>query len=580
VTVATQETLPEQRSAALDAVLDDLGRGESAWAATPVGRRRELLEQVHALAGRHAQDWVDAAAGIKGLAAGSALLGEEWLSGPYAVLNAVAALIESLKALENGGSPVDGYGFGRAPGNRVTVKGLPHSLFDRFLLSGFRAEVWLAPGVDEATVRSRAGLGEREPQVTRGIGVVLGAGNISAIAPLDAIYELYANNRVVALKLNPITDPLLDVFTRVFAPLTELGVLRIVTGGPDVGGYLVHHPQVAHVHMTGSAATHDAIVFGTGADGDRRKAENRPLLAKEITSELGGVSPTIVLPGSWSAADLRFQAEHVATQRLHNGGYNCVAGQVAIISSDWPQKDAFLAELRAALDRAPARPAYYPGSDQRVAAALEAYPDAERLGPDQSRLLVITQDPRGREYLLRTEFFAPVLGVVEVPGVGPAFLDAAVTLANDDFVGTLGINLIARPSTLRELGAGFESALARLRYGTIAVNAWTAVGFATPAASWGAFPGHSIDDVQSGIGVVHNALLLENPERTVVRGPFRPFPRSLLNGELALSPRPPWFVSNQNGTATGRAMTEFGARPGWARLPKVLYAALRPPFSP
>ena len=103
------------------------------------------------------------------------------------------------------------------------------------------------------------------------------------------------------------------------------------------------------------------------------------MLDKEITSELGGVSPTIVIPGEWSKADLRFQAEHVATQRLHNGGYNCIAGQVVIMSSDWPQKDEFLAELRSAMSRAPGRPAYYPGSDQRVAAAKAAYPQAETL---------------------------------------------------------------------------------------------------------------------------------------------------------------------------------------------------------
>ena len=37
--------------------------------------------------------------------------------------------------------------------------------------------------------------------------------------------------------------------------------------------------------------------------------------------ELGGVSPTIVLPGRWKDADLRFQAEHVASQKLGNGGF-------------------------------------------------------------------------------------------------------------------------------------------------------------------------------------------------------------------------------------------------------------------
>ena len=53
----------------------------------------------------------------------------------------------------------------------------------------------------------------------------------------------------------------------------------------------------------------------------------------------------------------------------------------------------------------------------------------------------------------------------------------------------------------------------------------------TATASWGAFPGATIDNVHSGIGTVHNALLIDRPERTIVRGPFRPFrpfPRSSL----------------------------------------------------
>ncbi|WP_031144566.1 hypothetical protein [Streptomyces flavovariabilis] len=52
----------------------------------------------------------------------------------------------------------------------------------------------------------------------------------------------------------------------------------------------------------------------------------------------------------------------------------------------------------------------------------------------------------------------------------------------------------------------------------------------TATASWDTFPGHTPDDVQSGIGVVHNALLLDGPERTVVRSPFHPAPQALLHG--------------------------------------------------
>ncbi len=573
--MSTQPLLSEPVADQLDAALAELVRGEATWAATPLARRRELLEQLHALTARHAQEWVDAAASFKGLPAGSPLLGEEWLSGPYAVLGATAALAQSLHALERGDSPVDGFALGRAPGGRVTVSVLPNTIYDRLLLSGFSAEVWMPPGVDEATVRARAGLAERDPADTHGVGVVLGAGNITSIPPLDVLYELYAHNRVVALKLNPITDPMRAVFELVFAPLIDLGVLRILVGGADVGGYLVEHGRVGHVHMTGSAATHDAIVYGTGPEQAERKAEHRPRLENtEITSELGGVSPVIVLPGRWSKADLRYQAEHVVTQRLHNGGYNCIAGQVLVLSSDWAQKDQFLAEVRSALTRAPARPAYYPGSDQRVAQALAGYPDAERLGPQAGRLLV-RAGADDRADLLNTEFFAPVFGVVELPGTGLQYFQDAVTLANDEFNGTLGVNVIAHPGTLKQLGPAFEDGLADLRYGCIAVNAWTGVGFLLERGVWGAFPGHTLDDVQSGIGKVHNALLLEDPERTVVRGPFRPSPRSLLHGEPAITPKPPWFVTNRTAAGTGEALTAFAARPGWARLPKIFASALR-----
>ena len=117
--------------------------------------------------------------------------------------------------------------------------------------------------------------------------------------------------------------------------------------------------------------------------------------------------------------------------------------------------------------------------------------------------------------------------------------------------------------------------MAHLRYGTIAINAWTGVGFLSAAAPWGAFPGHTRDNVQSGIGVVHNALLLDDVERTVVRGPFRPFPRSIAHGEWALLPKPPWFVSARSGALTARLLTEFAARPSARKLPRILAAAFR-----
>ncbi|MCX4658708.1 aldehyde dehydrogenase family protein [Streptomyces uncialis] len=560
------------RLAEADRAVADLVRGESAWAACGLARRRELLERVHTAAGEHAAAWVRAAAAYKRLPDDSPLTGEEWITGPYPVLTGTGALAASIRALEAGRSPVDAFTTRPAPGGRVAVRVLPHSVYDRLLLSGFSADVWMPPGVTTDEIRDRAGLALRRPKETGGVGVVLGAGNITSIPVLDVLYELYAHNRVVVLKLNPVTDGLLTVFRAVLAPLIDAGAVRILTGGADIGTHLVHHPDVGHVHMTGSAVTHDAIVFGTGTAGADRKRAGTPLLDKPVTSELGGVSPTLVLPGNWSDADLRFQAEHVATQRLHNGGYNCVASQVVVLSSGWAQKDRFLAHLRAALAKAPARPAYYPGSDDRVAQALTEYAGARRIG---DRVLIEDLDARDPGPALTTEYFAPVLGVLELPGDPATFLDDAVTTANERFAGTLGVNLIAHPRTLAALGPALDEAIARLRYGTVAVNAWTGVGYLTATASWGAFPGHTVDDVQSGIGVVHNALLLDGPERTVVRGPFRPAPRSLLHGEPSLSPKPPWFVTNRTSATTGRLLSGFAAAPRWSALPGIFASALR-----
>src|SRR5690606_14673138 len=150
---------------------------------------------------------------------------------------------------------------------------------------------------------------------------------------------------------------------------------------------------------------------------------------------------------------------------------------------------------------------------RRLQQAAEAYPDGLVLG---DRLLVEIDDTQDAAALQTTEYFAPVLGVVALPGVAQDFLDAAVAYANDELQGTLGANLLVDPVTESSLGSGFERALTSLRYGSIAVNAWTALGFIVPTLTWGGYPGGTIQDVGSGIGVVHNALLLDGVERSVV----------------------------------------------------------------
>jgi len=537
----------------LDAAIADLETGAQTWSLLTLTQRRTLMTRIRAAVAATAEEWADVAATSKGLAPGHPLRGEEWLSGPYAALVAVDAYADTLGALAAGRSPIARVKTGTAPGDRTVIHTSPLTATDALLLSGYRTEVWLEPGVGVEQARGQAGLGQRHPSESGGVGLVLGAGNITSIPFLDVLYELLAFNRVSILKVNPTQDALVPVFERALAPLIEPGYLRIVRGGGDVGGYLTTHPGISHVHITGSEATFRAIVPG---------------LTVPISAELGGVSPIIVVPGEWSAADLRFQAEHVVTMRLHNSGHNCIAGQVVILSEDWPQRAQFLTELRAAYDRAPARPVWYPHSDAKLDTARSAYPDAAWCGGG-TRALIET-DPADAETLETTEFFSPVLGVVSLRGNGQEFLDAAVAHANDRLTGTLGANVLIDPETQSAIGDGFERAVADLRYGTVAVNAWTAFGFLTPTATWGAFPGGTIDDAPSGMGIVHNAFLLAHVERTVARGPFRPFPRSVSSAVrgrgLSVLPKPPWFVTSRTAAAVCEGFTRFRIDGDWAKM--------------
>jgi acyl-CoA reductase-like NAD-dependent aldehyde dehydrogenase len=560
----------------VDALTGRLAVGAQAWAGCGLAERRALLVELSARVTEQAEEWVRVAAQIKGLTPGSPMVGEEWLSGPYAVLAFARALRETLHRLEEGRDVLGSCAVTEAPDGRVAVRVLPYDAFDKVLLSGYRAEVWTRPGPTEAGVRAEAGRRLVGTGQTEGVALVLGAGNVFSIPPLDVLHQLYAEHRTVVLKLNPTTNALADTLRAVFKPFADRNLVEVVTGGPQMGAALAEHPAVTAVHLTGSAVTHDAIVWGTGAEGDAARAAGKPRLGKPISSELGGVSPVIVVPGRWSAADLEFQAQHVATQRLHNIGSNCVATQVVVLSADWSQRTQFVSALRRALAAAPRRPAWYPGSADRVAEARTRHPDAVAVGGTAERTVLTGLDPGDdRESAFSSEYFAPVLGITELAG-GPAeFLDAAVTFANDRLVGTLGATIVVHPRTRRGLGDRFERAIADLHYGTVGINAWTGVGYLTARASWGAFPGHRLEDVGSGIGVVHNALQLEGVERTVVTGPFRPFPRSVLHGERALSPKPPWFVSNCTAARTAERLTRFAARPRWRAIPGIVLSALR-----
>ncbi|HZD67785.1 MAG TPA: aldehyde dehydrogenase family protein [Actinomycetes bacterium] len=551
---------------ALDRDVEVLRSSAKQWVTTSLAEKRKLLEALRAATAEVAGEWVRASCQGKGIALDSPAAGEEWMSGPYALISNVAALIRLLERLEAGSNPLDRVRVRTLPSGQVALRAFPAVAQDR-VLAGYTGDVWLRPGVTLEQAKVGVARRLRDRNLPGEVGLVLGAGNINSIPPLDGLTKLYQDNAVVLIKLSPVNAYLEPVLNRAFAAFVERGFARITAGGTDVGSYLVHHPGVDAIHITGNSASHDAVVFGPGEEGARRKQAREPLVTKPITSELGGVGPVVVVPGRWRDSTLRFQAQNVATQRLHNSGFNCIATQIVILPQRWPQAGRFLDYLRQAMRDAPDRPAYYPGAADRQRWAVEAHPKAELLGGDadvpRTLLTDLHPDDVG-EPAFRTEYFGPVLGVTRLPGASAEeFLDDAVEFCNDRLAGDLGVGLIAAPQTIRELGPRFDTAVARLRYGTVAINCWVGPVFAMPRGTWGAFPGHDIYELGSGVGIVHNALLLdpEHVERSVGRGPFHPWPKPL------------WFVTNRTAHATGEQMTRFAAGTSLARtMPRVLAA--------
>jgi hypothetical protein len=545
---------------AADGVIERLSQHKSDWVQLkPEARIPYLRRCINGMVAV-SQNWVEAACKAKGISLSDSLVGEEWVVGPATILVYLQQLI---RALEAHGCPKPVSLRHQANGQAI-AQVFPDSFMNRLLWLGFKAEVWL-----EQSKPVTQGQFYREPSHQGQLALVLGAGNISAIGTLDALYKLFAEGAVVLLKLNPVNNYLEPFLTEAFDALRQDGFFEVVSGNAEVGRYLCQHPAVDTIHITGSHHTHDAIVWGASAkEQTQRKAAHQPLSKKPITSELGCVTPVIVVPGRWSTAELKAQARHIASMVVHNASFNCVAAKVVVTAKGWPQRSAFLTELQRALAQIPTRIAYYPGAQERYQAFLERYPQTKLLGERTAQVVPWTFIPdvpavKG-EYALTTEAFCGVLAEVSLPAENATdFLARAVPFVNESVWGSLSCMVFIDPRTQKHCKTELEQAITQLHYGAIGINVWTGVIFYIGTTTWGAYPGNSLADIGSGQGVVHNAYLFDHPQKSVLYAPFRIFPK------------PIWFAGHQNLKQLARCFTLLQAMPSWQRFLGVVLAALQ-----
>jgi acyl-CoA reductase-like NAD-dependent aldehyde dehydrogenase len=558
--------------AEMDAAVAALQAAKGAWTAVPVAERREILGELSRRFLAVAERWAALGTEAEGLAPDQPGSGEEAMVGPYFILRNLRLLRESLLDVETHGRPRIPGAVRTRPDGQVVARIFPVDLYDRAFYAGVTADVWMEPGVTAEDVPRTQAVAYHAPVRQGRVALVLGGGNVSSIGPMDALYKLFVEDQVVAFKTHPVNVYLGPLMEEAFQPLIDRGFFRVVYGGAEEGAYLCKHPGVDEIHITGSDRTYEAIVFGPGEEGRRRKAANEPLLTKRFTAELGNISPVIVVPGPWDDGDLDYQAENIATMLTNNAGFNCNAGRVIVQHAAWGQRGELLARIGRVLSSVPVRRAYYPGAIERFEAFLGAHQQTaeifgSRSGDKLPWMLIPNLDPGKRDDIcFTTEAFCGVFGETPIEAASVAeYVDKAVAFCNDRLWGTLNVTLIVHPASLKDpkVKAAVDRAIAGLRYGTVSVNHWAAVGYGLVVTPWGAFPGHTARDIQSGNGFVHNTLMFDRPQKTVVQAPFYVWPK------------PVWFSTHKTAHKLTPKLYEFEAAPSIAKLPGILGLAVR-----
>jgi acyl-CoA reductase-like NAD-dependent aldehyde dehydrogenase len=553
-----------------DLLSDELKRLEKSFASLDsrvpscsLKRRAELCEQSIQAIYHVAPRWASVGAEAKRCGERLDIVAEELLAGPVVITRFLRLAKWTLEQIERHGAP----NFPKKPivGDRgvVEVPIVPtQGLFDSLAFMGLHGVVRMQAGIGVENLHGDKVHRAKSTDFSK-ISAVLGAGNVSSVPATDSLSRILFEGRRVILKMNPVNSYLAPIFEEAFAPFISEGLLRIVTGDARVGHDLIHHPAIADIHITGSIASHDRIVWGPDLLAQQKqKSLGVPLIDKPITSELGNVSPWIIVPGSYSTREIDSQAQHVAASITNNAAFNCLATRVIVTWKKWPQRDHFLQRVQYFLKQTPTRKAYYPGAIERYCkhAACQVEPGA---GQSLPWAFLTSQSIEERPELFAEESFACVCSETCLDASSPEqFVRDAVQFVNDRVFGSLCASITFPPGFRKEEPNVFDGAIRDLRYANICVNQWTALAYSLISPPWGGYPGATLDRAESGIGSVHNTYLLDAFEKTIIQGPLINFPR------------PVWFPAHRNALATTHALLSLYRQPSVTRLPRLFASAL------
>lgn len=514
----------------VEQILDTLDRYKKAWIDTSAVARAALLRECRSCAVQVSRRAAQAAVQAHGSYGGGC--GEEWMEWIPVILG----MKELEESLRKGGeqSPVSLQKHDGPRGGQYIANVFPAGLLS-LLFPQVTGEVWLKPDKDAS--QGKAYRSKKLPHKTRKakclksgngkVAFVLGSGHQLSAIILDVLHKLFVDDEVVLLKLNPVNEFLGQYVAAALKPLILRGFFSLCYGPTKQGISICRHELVDTVRVTGSEDTYNAIVRGTS----KTPGVGYPPLNKSVMVELGNVSPIIVVPGKWSQKDLDHHTEIVAASLAFNSGHSSTAAEVLVMDETWAQREDFLNKLRKRLSSLPQRVGWYPKSRQKQRGLQRSFPDIEAFGVHCKGvnvstlpfLLVTGLSPEQSSTRMETWTTALQEVALKNPeGTTKSFLKDAVQFVNDSCWGSSNCTILVHPRTRKQLGSQFQDAIAGLEYGNIIVNAPAVMGFATTALPWGGYPGQLPRSIASAqVACVHNTMMFDHPEKSVLYYPFR-----------------------------------------------------------
>tara|TARA_B110001450_G_scaffold143566_1_gene134314 strand:- start:199 stop:1836 length:1638 start_codon:yes stop_codon:yes gene_type:complete len=497
--------------------------------------------------------WATIGADNKGIK-GTVAEGEEWLGGPFASTIALQYYIDFLR--NNTVITED-----LINDNKIHI--FPNKPIEKLLFPFITADMHFSKNMSKSDIINSRGFGTRLG-FKNGISLILGAGNVSSIPLLDTIYDMVVNRHCILLKLNPVNEYLKPVFEKVFENFISRGFMVVTTGDINVSSYMTAHSGITNMHLTGSDKTYENIVYGsTLNEKDKGKKTLSKKNKKPFTTELGNVTPFIIHPGKWSTSEIKYQARKIVTAKLNNNGFNCIAAQVIVLPKNWKQSQQLVEAIKKQLATEKDRLAYYPNSTE----TLKRLKSNKTIFQENDLTCAtphLTKDLDLNDYYEKNEVWSSTLFFKYLEHDNDLdYVNKAISYVNQDVWGNLGVAVLIKKHDSKKVKDITKNYVDNLKYGTIAINEWPALGFIIPTMPWGGYPGNKDSDIQSGQGYVHNAYFFESPLKGVLYSKFK----------LPIVD-PVWFTSNKKGSKVFKYLTYYQIENSKINLIKLIFSAL------